>query len=170
LAQIVLGEVVEPGDREAGIAQTQEGIVAWQGTGAELFLPFHLTQLAEAYGKVGQAEAGLAALDEALAIVKRGGEHTWDADLYRVKGELMLLQGAEESRAEACFHTALEVARRQGAKSYELRAAVSLSRLWQQQGKWTEARRLLAEIYGWFSEGFDTADLQEAKAFMEALA
>jgi predicted ATPase len=82
----------------------------------------------------------------------------------------MLLQEAEEARAEACFHTALEVARRQGAKSYELRAAVSLSRLWQQQGKRTEARRLLAEIYGWFTEGFDTADLQEARVLIEALA
>ena len=169
LAQIVLGEVVEPGELEEGIAQTREGIAAFQATGAELLLPFYLTQLAEAYGKVTQTDAGLEALDEALAIVERGGEHTWDADLYRVKGELMLLQGAEEPDVEACFHTALEIAQRQGAKSYELRAAMSLARLWQRQGKRDAARQRLSEVYGWFTEGFDTADLQEAKALLEAL-
>ncbi len=102
--------------------------------------------------------------------MERGGEHTWDADLYRVKGELMRLQGAGEPDVEACFHTALEIARRQGAKSYELRAAMSLTRLWQQQGKRAEAHELLVPIYGWFTEGFDTADLQEAKALLDALA
>jgi ATP/maltotriose-dependent transcriptional regulator MalT len=95
--KIVLGELVEPGDIGAGIARTREGIAAFRATGAELFLPFHLTQLAEAYGKVGQADAGLAVLDEALSLVERGGEHMWDADLYRVKGELMLMQGADTS-------------------------------------------------------------------------
>jgi predicted ATPase len=123
-SEILLGELVEPGDIAAGIARTREGIAAWRATGTELFLPLFLTRLAEAYGKVGQADAGLAALDEALSIVERGGEHTWDADLYRVKGELMLMQGAGASAAEA-FHEALEIARQQGAKSYELRAATS---------------------------------------------
>jgi predicted ATPase len=170
LAQTVLGEVVEHGEMEEGTIRTREGIAAFQVTGAELFLPFHLTQLAEAHGKVEQVDAGLAALDEALAIVERGGEHTWDADLYRVKGELMLLQGAGEPDVEACLHTALEVAQRQGAKSYELRAAMSLVRLWQQQGKRAEAYALLAPIYGWFTEGFDTADLQDAKALLDQLA
>jgi len=169
-AKIVLGELVEPGDIAVGIARTREGIAAWRATGGEMSLPFHLTQLAEAYGKVGQADAGLAALAEALSIVERGGEHTWDADLYRVKGELMLMQGAAASAVEACFHEALEIARRQGAKSYELRAATSLSRLLQTQGKPAEARTLLSEVYGWFTEGFDTTDLQEAKARLEALS
>jgi len=169
-ATTVLGEAVEPGDIAAGIAQMREGIAAWRATGAELFLPLHLTQLAEAYGKVGQADAGLAALDEALSIVERGGEHMWDADLYRVKGELMLMQGAAASAAEACFHQALEIARRQGAKSYELRAATSLSRLLHTQGKAAEARTLLSEVYGWFTERFDTADLQEAKGLLDTLS
>ncbi len=168
LAAIVLGEVVDSGNSEEGIARTRAGIAAWRATGAELFVPFHLTQLAEAYGKAGQVEAGLAALDEALAIVERGGEHTWDADLYRVHGELMR-QRAAESDAEACLHTALEVARRQGAKSYELRAAVSLSRLWHQQGKREQAYDLLATTYGWFTEGFNTTDLQEAQALLKQL-
>ncbi len=168
LAAIVLGEVVDSENSEEGIAQTRAGIAAWRATGAELFVPFHLTQLAEAYGRAGQVEAGLAALDEALAIVERGGEHTWDADLYRVQGELMRQRGAE-SDAEACLHTALEVARRQGAKSYELRAAVSLSRLWHQQGKREQAHDLLANTYGWFTEGFDTTDLQEAQALLKQL-
>jgi predicted ATPase len=168
-AKIVLGELVEPEDIAVGIAQAREGIAAVRATGAELFLPLFLTQLAEAYGKVGQADAGLAALDEALSIVERGGEHMWDADLYRVKGELMLLQGAAASAAEACFHQALEIARRQGAKSWELRAAMSLSRLLQTQGKAAAARTLLSEVYGWFTEGFDTADLQEARALLETL-
>src|SRR5262249_44071540 len=105
------------------------GIAAFRATGAELFLPFRLTQLAEAYGRVGQADAGLAVLDEALSIVERGGEHTWDAEVYRVKGEL-LLQGMQEAAAEACLLTALEITRRQSAKSYELWAAMSLSHLW----------------------------------------
>ena len=169
-AKIVLGELVEPGDIEAGIARTREGIAAWRATGAELFLPLHLTRLAEAYGKVGQADAGLAALDEALSIVERSGEYMWVADLYRVKGELMLLQGAAASAVKACFHQALEIARQQGAKSWELRAATSLSRLLQTQGKAAEARTLLSEVYGWFTEGFDTADLQEAKALLDALS
>ena len=167
LAKIILSELVEPGDIAAGIARAREGIAAWRATGAELFVPLYLTQLAQAYGKVGQADAGLAALDEALAIVERGGEHLWDAELSRTKGELMLMQGAPEAAAAACFHSALEVARRQGAKSYELRAAMSLSRLWQRQGKRAEARELLAPLYGWFTEGFDTADLQEAGALLE---
>jgi class 3 adenylate cyclase/predicted ATPase len=125
-AKIVLGEVVQPGAIAAGIARIREGITAWRATGAELFLPFHLTQLAAAYGNVGQADVGLSVVAEALALVERGGEHIWDADLYRVKGELMLMNAADASAVEACFHNALEVARLQGAKVYELRAAVSL--------------------------------------------
>jgi predicted ATPase len=169
-AKMVLGEAVEPRAIAEGMARTREGIAAYRGAGAELILPFHLTQLAEAHGQVGRPDEGLAALDEALSIVERGGEHTWDADLYRVKGELMRMTDADESEVEACFHHAREIARRQRAKSYELRAVLSLSRLWQQQGKQAEAYELLAPIYGWFTEGFETADLQEAKALLEELS
>ena len=119
---------------------------------------------------MGQPEAGLAALSEALALVEKTGERYYEAELHRLKGELLLQHAAPEvSHAEACFQQALDVARRQQAKSWELRAATSLSRLWQQQGKRAEAHALLAPIYGWFTEGFDTADLQEAKALLEAL-
>ena len=127
------------------------------------------------YGKAGQAEEGLAALAEALTVVDKSGERFYEAELYRLKGTLTLqsqVQGpkSQVEEAEACFHRAIEIARRQQAKSLELRAAMSLARLWQQQGKKEEARQMLAEIYGWFTEGFDTKDLQEAKALLEELA
>jgi len=109
---------------------------------------------------------------EALAVVdKTGEERYWEAELHRLKGELLLVLSTDKTtEAEACFHQALNIARHQEAKSLELRAATSLSRLWQQQGKQAEARELLAPIYGWFTEGFDTADLQEARALLEELA
>ena len=133
--------------------------------------PYFLTLLAEAYGKAGQAEEGLTALAEALALVNKTGEHCYEAELYRLKGELLLAARRTGACAEAetCFHQALDVARRQQAKSLELRAAMSLARLWQRQGKRDEAHQLLAEVYGWFTEGFDTADLQEAKALLAEL-
>jgi predicted ATPase len=114
---------------------------------------------------------GLHVLAEALAVMDTIEERYYEAELYRLKGALLLMHSAEQdAEAEACFHQALDVARRQQAKSLELRAAISLSRLWQQQGEWDEARELLTPIYGWFTEGFDTADLQEAKALLKALA
>jgi len=108
-------------------------------------------------------------LDEALALVHRTGERCYEAELYRLKGELLLARLQDQREAETCFHHALAVARHQQAKSLELRAAMSLSRLWQQQGKRTAAYELLAPVYGWFTEGFDTADLQEAKALLDEL-
>ena len=126
--------------------------------------------LAEAYGGIGQAEEGLRLLAEALAWVDTTGERYCEAEVYRIKGELLLQQAVSDvPQAEACFQQALAVARRQQAKSWELRAAMSLSRLWQRQGKRAAARELLAPIYGWFTEGFDTADLQEAKTLLEEL-
>jgi predicted ATPase len=108
---------------------------------------------------------------EAIALAEDTGEHNWDAETWRVRGELLLIGSAPDGReAESCFRRGLEVARRQEAKSFELRAATSLSRLWQRQGKPADARQLLGEIYGWFTEGFDTADLKEAKALLEELA
>ena len=120
---------------------------------------------------MGQVDTGLRLLAEALAEVERTEERVWEAELYRLKGKLLLRQGTpDEHQAETCFLQALDVARRQKAKALELRAAMSLSRLWQQQGKRMDARELLAPIYGWFTEGFDTADLQEAKALLEELS
>jgi predicted ATPase len=108
---------------------------------------------------------------EALTVAHNNGEHHYEAELYRLKGELLLMQDVpDESEAERYLRQAVDVARQQQAKSLELRAAVSLSRLWQHQGKRAEARALLAPVYGWFTEGFDTADLQEARALLAALA
>src|SRR5262249_61978620 len=134
-----------------------------------------LALLAATYGKAGQAEEGLNTLAEALAVVDKTGERFYEAEVYRLKGELTLQNKAPGPQAtveeaEAGFLKALEIARKQQAKSLELRAAMSLSRLWQQQGRRQEAHELLAEIYGWFTEGFDTKDLQEAKALLDELA
>jgi len=119
---------------------------------------------------VGQVDEGMHLLAEALAIVDTTGERHTEAELHRLRGELLLRQAVPEvPAAEACFQRALDVARHQQATSYELRAAMSLSRLWQQQGKSAEARELLAPLYGWFTEGFDTQDLREAKALLSEL-
>jgi predicted ATPase len=159
------------GQGEAGIAQMLQGLAAYRVTGAGLWRPYFLALLAEAYGKGGQAGEGLRVLAEALDVLDKNGERFYEAELYRLKGELLLRQAVpEEPQAEVYFRQALDVARRQEAKSLELRAAMSLARLWQQQGKCQEAHDLLAPIYGWFTEGFDTADLEEAKALLEALA
>jgi predicted ATPase len=131
----------------------------------------YVVRLGEAYGQISQAAKGLRLLGEALALLDTIEERWYEAETHRIKGELLLRQTVPDaSQAEACFQQALEVAHRQEAKSLELRAAMSLARLWQQQGRRTEAHELLAPIYGWFTEGFDTADLQEAKALLEALA
>jgi predicted ATPase len=159
------------GQGEKGIAQMHQGLAALRTTGTGLLLAEFLALLVEAYGQIGQAKEGLRLLDEALVPVDASGERFYAAEVYRLKGELLLRQTVPEaSAAEACFQQALAVARRQQAKSWELRAAMSLSRLWQHQGKRAAARELLAPIYGWFTEGFDTADLQEAKALLAALA
>jgi predicted ATPase len=125
--------------------------------------------LAEMYGKAGQVEEELVMLEEALTAAHNSGERYYEAELYRLKGASLLVQRME-AEAEACFRYAIEVARRQQAKSLELRAVMSLGRLLQKQGKRDVARQMLAEIYGWFSEGFDTADLKEAKALLDELA
>jgi TOMM system kinase/cyclase fusion protein len=169
---VLQGSVLaEQGQSAEGIAQMRQGIAAWRATGAELQLPYYLALLVEAYGKAGQAEEGLRVLDEALTAVHKTGERQHEAELYRLKGELLLKQDVpDEQEVESCLRQAVDVARQQQAKSLELRAAMSLSRLWQYQGKRVKAHDLLAPIYGWFTEGFDTADLQEAKALLDALA
>jgi predicted ATPase len=167
--------LAEQGRGAAGIAQIRQGLAAQQVTGAELYRPYWLALLAEAYGQVGRAEEGLTALAEALAVVDKTGERWYEAELYRLKGELTLSQSGVQPEsqgrevAEACFQKAIEIARRQQAKSLELRAVTSMSRLWQRQGKKAEAHAMLAEIYHGFTEGLDTKDLQEAKALLEAL-
>ena len=129
-----------------------------------------LALLAEGYGKARQVAAGRDVLHEALAMAERCGVRRWEAELYRLKGELLLEQTVDHTgEAEACLQQALAIARRQQADSFELRAAMGLSRLWQRQGQRDVARDLLAPLYGWFTEGFDTADLQEARALLETL-
>jgi predicted ATPase len=130
-----------------------------------------LALLAEAYGQGKRYDEGLTVLEEALALTGQDASVIWEAEIHRLKGALLLARSTEHQvEAEACFHEALAIARHQQAKSLELRAAMSLARLWQQQGKGDAARELLAPVYGWFTEGFDTADLQEAKALLAALA
>lgn len=169
--QVLLGRsMVEEGRDEEGIAQLDSALAALRATrgtggyrGALL-----LSMFAEACGKKGQIEKGLQAVAEALGMPEK---NAYEAELHRIKGELLLRQVVpNEEQAEACFQQAIEVARSQEAKSLELRAVMSLSRLWQRQGKQKEAKKLLTEIYGWFTEGFDTADLKQAKALLEELA
>jgi class 3 adenylate cyclase/predicted ATPase len=158
------------GQAKEGIEQLHQGLRANRATGAEISRPYFLGLLAEAHSVIGQPAAGLTVLTEALALVDTTGERVWEPELYRLKGELLLQQhAANQAEAETCFHHALEIARNQQGKSFELRTATSLARLWQQQGKRTEAYELLAPIYNWFTEGFNTADLQEAKALLDAL-
>jgi predicted ATPase len=175
-------------DQEGG-AQIRQGLAAARATGAEMDRLHFLVLLAEAYRKEGQTKEGLTALAEAVAVMEKSGGRWWEAELYRLKGELTLrkqfkVQSSEfkvpstqhptpstqaEAEAEACFHKAIDIARKQQAKMWELRATVSLARLWRQQGKRDEARQMLAEIYHWFTEGFNTVDLKEAKGLLEEL-
>jgi class 3 adenylate cyclase/predicted ATPase len=160
-----LGEVTK------GIAQVRQGFDGWRATSAGVAWPWFLALLAEACGKAGQLDEGLHALEEALSAVQNNEEGHYEAEVYRLKGELLLQQSAAyQGVAEEHFHNALTVARRQQAKSWELRAALSLSRLWQQQGKRQEAHDLLAPIHSWFTEGFATADLRDAKMLLGELS
>jgi predicted ATPase len=159
------------GQDEEGMAQVRQGIAAWLATGAALHSPCFCTLLADVCNHLGYTEDGLQALAEAHTIVEQQEERWWEAEVHRLRGVLLLRQpGASQVEAEAFWRRALDVARRQKAKSLELRAAMSLSRLWQRQGKRTEARALLAPVYGWFPGGFDTPDLQEAKALLTEIA
>jgi len=181
------------GDEEE-VEQIRQGLAAVRATGAELGRAYVLAWLAETYGKMGRTEEGLSLVAEGLETVNLNEGRVHEAELHRLKGQLTLQSQASprqvktsqdksevaspqhpasstqaEAEAEACFQRALDLARRQSAKALELRTAMSLSRLWQQQGKKDDARQMLAEIYGWFTEGFDTADLQEAKVLLEEL-
>ena len=158
------------GQGEAGLAEIRQGLATELATGSTLYQPYFLGLLAEAYGAGGHPAAGLAALAEALAVMDTTELRYYGAELYRLKGALLLQQAVPDAaQAAACFSQALDVARQQQAKSFELRAATSLARLWQSQDKCQAASELLAPVYEWFTEGFATADLQEAKALLEAL-
>jgi len=172
MGNMLLGwAMVERGEGQAGIARIEAGIAAFQTTGAKLLSAWWLGLLAEAYGKIGQLEAGLTVLAEALRAAQDTGEYFYDAELQRLKGTFLLqLSAANQREAEACFQHALTIAQNQDAKAWELRTATSLARLWQQQGKREEARQLLGDVYNWFTEGFDTLDLRDAKALLDALA
>ncbi len=161
--------LVERGENEAGIVLLRQGMEIRQQTGVVMFSPEFLSFLIEAYGRANQFEQGLAVVADTLALANSTGERYWSAELHRQKGELLLAQGATQEAVEGCFLQALDIARRQNAKALELRAALSLARLWQQQGRQSEAYRLLAAIYGWFSEGFDTPDLQDAQSLLAEL-
>ena len=163
--------LVMQGQGEEGLAQVRQGLAAARATGAALAVPFWCTLLSEVSAHLGYREEGLQALAEAHTLVEQHEERYWEAEIYRLRGVLLLRQpGTPQAEAEAWLRRALDVARRQQAKSPELRAATSLARLWQRQGKRAEAYELLAPVYGWFTEGFDAADLREAKALLEALA
>jgi len=191
MATITRGSTLtERGLYEEGIEQMRQGLAAYQATGAEVLRPHFLALLAEALGKNGQAGQGLRVLEEALAAAHRTGERYYEAELYRLKGDLLLMQPASRSVSQAatggramvgvqptavpnaarCFNQAIVIARQQDAKSLELRAVMSVARLYRNQGRHEEARNLLAEVYNRFCEGFDTKDLREAKALLDTLS
>ncbi len=159
------------GRNEEGIAQLQEDLAASRATPAELNRPYFLTMLAEVCMKTGRLDDGLSALSEALAAADEHENRAFEAEMHRLKGELLLRRNdLNAAEAQSCFERAIETARKQSAKSWELRATMSLARLLASQGRRDEARAMLAEIYGWFTEGFDTADLKDAKALLDQLA
>jgi predicted ATPase len=158
------------GHGEAGMIQGRQRFAAFRATGAAVFVPYCCAVLAEVSAHLGCAADSLQALAEAHTFVEQQEERWWEVEVARLRGVVLLQQPAPpQAEAETWLQRALDVARRQEAKALELRAAMSLSRLWQQQGKQTEARALLAPVYGWFTEGFDTADLQDAKVLLEEL-
>jgi len=184
--------LAEQGEQQEGIAQMLHGLTAWQASGAELWRPYYLSLLAEAHLKANQLDEGQRVIAEALQLVETGEEHVFDAEIYRLYGELLLTQEIKRQKvkdkrqksenpdprsqilepqpeAEAYFQKAIAIAQGQRAKSLELRAVTSLAHLWQSQGKKDDARELLQEVHDWFTEGFDTADVQAAEALLVAL-
>jgi predicted ATPase len=166
----------DQGQGEEGLARMRQGLQGWRAIGAELRVPTFLALMADVHGKVGQPDEGLSLVSEALVLGERTGQRYWDAELYRLKGTLTLQRERERGRprgtseAEACFLEAIEVARRQGARSLELRAATHLARLWASRERSNEAHALLSAAYRRFTEGFETADLRDAKSVLDRLA
>jgi predicted ATPase len=170
--KIVRGWAISVSSRsDAGIKEYREGFDLCAATGSQFLITICLGWGAEAFTAAGKSGSALRALDMGFAVAEQNGERFWVADLHRQKGELFLaMEDHSESEAEQEFQQALEIAREQAAKSLELRASTSLARLWGMQGKKDEARALLAPIYEWFTEGFDTQDLKDAKALLEELS
>jgi class 3 adenylate cyclase/predicted ATPase len=163
--------LVHQGQAEEGLLQIQQGVAAIRALGTGIVPSPFLALYAEAYETIKQSEAGLRVLDEALTQVHQTEERYYEAEIHRLQGDLLLQQNAgNQAEAETCFHHAIRIAQSQQAKCWELRAATSLARLWQQQGKRQEAHDLLAPVYNWFTEGFDTADIKDAKALLDELA
>jgi predicted ATPase len=147
------------------------GITAYRPTGATLWMPLHMSYLAWAYADLNQFDDAWRCVGEAMSTIETTKERWWEAEVNRVAGEIVLMSPEhDEAKASAYFERALTVARQQQAKSWELRAAMSMARLWRDQGKRDQARELLAPVYGWFTEGFGTRDLKEAKALLDELA
>ncbi len=163
--------MAQQGRNEEGIAQIQEGLAVYRATGTEVARPYFLCLLAEACTQTGRLDEGLSALTEALAAANEHEDRHYEPEAHRLKGELLLKQNdSNTEEAQNCFQRAVEIARKQSAKSFELRATTSIARLLAKQGCRDEARTMLADIYGWFTEGFATADLKDAKALLDELA
>ena len=157
------------GHPQQGVEVIKQGIAAMRAWGVSSFIPQAITRLADAYRMAGQPAAGLKSLDEAISIIEATGERWCEAEARRLRGDLLIAAG-DGATAEANFRDAIAVACKQQAKLFELRASTSLARLWHDRGKRTEARDLIAPIYGWFTEGFDAPDLKEAKKLLDSLA
>jgi adenylate cyclase len=163
--------LAELGQLEHGVAEMEASLIRWRQEGGFPWQQYLIALLAQCYARMGRAEEALGMLNEALEHIERSGEKVHQAEMLRLKGELLLMRyGGAAEEAERYFHAALEVARAQEARWWELRATVSLARLLTKQDRRDEARAMLAEIYGWFTEGFDTADLKEAKALLDELS
>ena len=161
----------EHGSGHTAITRLRQGIGEYRAMGNELYVTYFLSLLAVAHLTHGEADEGLGAIGEALRTADATASRLWDAELYRLQGELLLARDpVDESEAETAFRQAVAIARRQNARSWELRAVTSLGRLLGRQGKREEARRTLADVYGWFTEGFDTADLRNAKTLSDKLS
>jgi predicted ATPase len=159
------------GQAERGVAQIREGLAMASATIGEMWRTYNLAQLAEACGKVGRIDEALEVIAEALDVVQAKGERWWEGEIFRLRGELLLMRNPSgQAKAQTSFEQAIEIARKQSAKSLELRATMRLARLLASQGRRGEARATLAAVYNWFTEGFDTADLKDAKKLLDGLA
>ena len=156
------------GRHDDALPLLRDGLKQFRGTGAELRVPYYLGMLGEAYTQAGRFEEALAALNEALAVVDKNDDRFHEAEIHRLKGELLLAASADQGvEAEACFQHAIDIARRQHSKAWELRATMSLARRWQQQGKRADARQALAAVYDTFTEGWTTPDMIDARALLQ---
>lgn len=157
------------GQTKEGIAQIRKGMAIGQRTSELLYLPITLSSLAKAQEELGQIPEAMATLGEAMKMMEQTGERHWEAEIHRLRARLLAVQG-DDAGAETSFKKAIEVSRHQQAKSWELRASIGLALLWQKQSKADKARKMLAEVYGWFTEGFETPDIKEAKALLDELS